>query len=46
MRPSVTGGGAALKETRFPQFAAQIGSPMPRFAARTRVPDSRSAARS
>jgi hypothetical protein len=43
--PSVADGEAALKDARFPQFALQVGSPTPRFAARMRVPDSRSAAR-
>ena len=41
----VADGGAALKDARFPQFAAQIGSPTPRFAAPGGVPDSRPAAR-
>ena len=44
-RPSVADGEAALKDARSPQFAAQIGSPAPRFAALCSVPDSRSAAR-
>ena len=45
---SVADGEAALKDARCPQFAAQIGSPTPRFAAlklRFRVPDSRFPAR-
>ena len=33
--PMVTAGEAALKDARHPQFAAQIGSPTPRFAARS-----------
>jgi hypothetical protein len=44
-RSILADGEAALKDARFPQFAVQIGSPTPRFAARIRVPDSRSAAR-
>ena len=33
---AVTAGEAAFKDARFPQFAAQIGSPTPRFAAHSR----------
>lgn len=32
-RPSVADGAAALKDARYPRFALQVGSPMPRCAA-------------